>query len=158
MTSATDELLKLLEERGLSCQTSYLHTSWCVGSKLYEAVDNFDGTLTVDNLTPEQAIAATLDNEVGWRSVALGLLDSLEKADLEAAQKWIVDNDLLREELAYGDAIAVTLGKTCNNEWAEFGKFRCSECWTQVDAISTNTTQPMPIRYCPNCGRKIVTP
>ena len=59
----TELLCKLLEERGLSCQTHYLHTSWCVGSKLYEAVDNLDGTLTVDNLTPEQAIAATLGRQ-----------------------------------------------------------------------------------------------
>lgn len=61
--SATEELSKLLEERGLSCQTHYLHTSWCVGQKLYEAVDNLDGTLTVDNLTPEQAVAATVITE-----------------------------------------------------------------------------------------------
>ena len=60
----TTELLhKLLEERGLSCQTHYLHASWCVGPKLYEAVDNLDGTLTVGNLTPEQAIAATLGSD-----------------------------------------------------------------------------------------------
>ena len=57
----TTELLhKLLDKRSLSYQTHYLSTSWCVGSKLYEAVDNLDGTLTVGYLTPEQAIAATL--------------------------------------------------------------------------------------------------
>lgn len=56
----TELLRKLLDERGLSCQTHYLHVSWRVGSKLYDAVDNLDGTLTVDNLTPEQAVAATL--------------------------------------------------------------------------------------------------
>lgn len=60
----TELLCKLLEARGLSCQTHYLHSSWCVGPKLYDAVDNLDGTLTVDNLTPEQAIAATLGGEV----------------------------------------------------------------------------------------------
>ncbi|MBQ1449643.1 MAG: hypothetical protein IIZ12_01735 [Eggerthellaceae bacterium] len=59
----TELLRKLLEERGVSCQTNYLHASWRVGPKLYDAVDNFDGTLTVDNLTPEQAIAATLGSE-----------------------------------------------------------------------------------------------
>ena len=59
----TELLLKLLEERGLSYQTHYLHASWRVGQKLYGAVDNLDGTLTVDNLTPEQAIAATLGSE-----------------------------------------------------------------------------------------------
>ena len=56
----TEMLCKLLEERGVSYQTHYLHVSWRVGPKLFDAVDNLDGTLTVDNLTPEQAIAATL--------------------------------------------------------------------------------------------------
>lgn len=59
----TELLRKLLDERGLSCQTHYLHVSWRVGSKLYGAVDNLDGTITVDNLTPEQAVAATLGSE-----------------------------------------------------------------------------------------------
>ena len=45
---------------------------------------------------------------------------------------------------------------TCENEWAQFGKFRCSECWLQVDSISTNTTAPIPIKHCPNCGAKVV--
>lgn len=61
--TATEELRRMLDERGLSHPTHYLHTSWCVGSKLYVAMDNLDGTLTVDNLTPEQAIAATLGSE-----------------------------------------------------------------------------------------------
>ena len=56
----TTELRNLLDERGVEYRTHYLHTSWCVGPKLYLAVDNLDGTLTVGNLTPEQAIAATL--------------------------------------------------------------------------------------------------
>lgn len=56
----TELLRKLLDERGVSCHTHYLYTSWCVGPKLYYAVDNLDGTLIVANLTPEQAIAATL--------------------------------------------------------------------------------------------------
>ena len=52
---------------------------------------------------------------------------------------------------------AATLGRgTCENEWAQFGKFRCSECWLQVDSISTNTTAPIPIKHCPNCGAKVV--
>ena len=44
---------------------------------------------------------------------------------------------------------------TCRNEWAEFGKFRCSECGLQVDSISTGTTAPIPIAFCPRCGMKV---
>ena len=47
----TIELLcEMLEEQGLSCHTHYLHAFWWVGSKLYEATDNLDGTLTVGRL------------------------------------------------------------------------------------------------------------
>ena len=61
----TIELLcEMLEEHGLSCHTHYLHAFWWVGSKLYEAADNLDGTLTVGRLTPEQAVAATLGSEI----------------------------------------------------------------------------------------------
>ena len=58
--SATDELRKMLDERGVEYKSHYLNTSWYAGMKLYMATDDVDGTLTVDNLTPEQAIAATL--------------------------------------------------------------------------------------------------
>lgn len=64
----TELLCKLLEERGLSFQTHYQHASWCVGSKLYEAMDNFDGTLTVSGLTPEQAMNATLGGEINGKT------------------------------------------------------------------------------------------
>lgn len=58
--SVTDELRRLLDERGVEYKRHYLNTLWYAGTKLYMATDNMDGTLTVDNLTPEQAIAATL--------------------------------------------------------------------------------------------------
>ena len=63
MTNATDELHKLLDKYGIEYLTHYWHTFWRVGSKLYDAVSNVDGTFTVDNLTPEQAIAATLRSD-----------------------------------------------------------------------------------------------
>ena len=80
----TELLRKLLEERGLSCQTHYLHAFWCVGPKLYESIDNLDGTLTVGRLTPEQAIAATLGSEtcelepLPAIDVTLNMLDNVE--------------------------------------------------------------------------------
>lgn len=66
--SATDELRKLLDERGVEYKSHYLNTSWYAGMKLYMATDDMDGTLTVDNLTPEQAIAATLGNSRAERT------------------------------------------------------------------------------------------
>lgn len=60
-------------------------------------------------------------------------------------------------EKIYDDELAgTTLGNgTCKNEWERFGKFRCSNCWFEVDSISTNTTRPEPIRFCPNCGKAV---
>lgn len=46
---------------------------------------------------------------------------------------------------------------TCENVWAESGKFKCSECAMEVNAISTNTTAPRPIAFCPCCGREVVS-
>lgn len=111
--TATDELRRLLDERGVEYETDdrngLRETIWC-GVAAFQLSPTAKMTMII---TPEQAIAATLGNS--------------------------------RAE------------QTCRNEWAEFGKFRCSECWTQVDAISTNTTQPMPIKHCPNCGAKVVS-
>lgn len=85
--SGSAGLRRLLDERGVSYQTHYLHVSWRVGSKLYDAVDNLDGTVTVDNLTPEQAIAATLGGEQEKESI-VNALESLARAI-----SWTVPND-----------------------------------------------------------------
>lgn len=59
--TATDELCRLLEERG----EQYIRHSdgmvtWRYYSDPHSAVEALDGTLQVTGLTPEQAIAATL--------------------------------------------------------------------------------------------------
>ena len=46
--------------------------------------------------------------------------------------------------------------KTCRNEWSEYGKFCCSNCGLKIDRYSTCTTTPLPIRYCLQCGAKVV--
>ena len=151
MTSATEKLRRMLDERGVKWwpmrNNGYYEerdTEFVANGKNHTAHEWGDG-LAVYNLTPEQAIAATL----GGANVddVLALLDEMnEQGRIEYA-----DYSQLH------DAIAATLGRgTCRNEWAEFGKFRCSECWMQVGSISTNTTAPRPIKFCPNCGREVV--
>ncbi len=85
--SATEELRRMLDERGLSHPTHYLYTSWSVGSKLYVAMDNLDGTLTVENLTPEQAIAATLggDCEVYMPELTCNLIEDEDGVSLHCS-------------------------------------------------------------------------
>ena len=91
-------------------------------------------------LTPEQAIAATLG------SGTLTANDVLNAVYKHGA-RWQAIADELNAELGSG---------TCENVWAESGKFKCSECAMEVIAISTNTTTPRPISFCPNCGREAV--
>lgn len=57
---ATNELRQLLDERGVEHDDHYFSTSWIAGGTLHIASEQLDGTLVVDKLTPEQAIAATL--------------------------------------------------------------------------------------------------
>lgn len=73
---------------------------------------------------------------------------------LDLNRKWL--DAWHREFDRITQAIAATLGSgECENEWEQFGGFRCSKCWMQINAISTNETEPMPIRFCPSCGRKV---
>ena len=76
--TATDELRKLLDKRGVKYKSHYLYTSWYADMRLHVAKDNMNGTLTVDNLTPEQAIAATLGSD--------------REAELEALAKDLYEN------------------------------------------------------------------
>lgn len=61
MTNATDELCRLLDERG----ESYIRHSdgmvtWRYYTDPHSAIETLDGTLQVTGITPAQAIAATL--------------------------------------------------------------------------------------------------
>lgn len=58
--SARDKLRWLLDKYGVEYKSHYLYTLWYMGKKLYMGIDDANGTLIVDNLTPEQTIAATL--------------------------------------------------------------------------------------------------
>lgn len=60
--TATDELRRLLDERGVAHSDHYLSTTWRDGHGIRHLAGEpmADGSLVVDMLTPEQAIAATL--------------------------------------------------------------------------------------------------
>lgn len=65
MTSATDELRRLLDKLGVAHSDHYLSTTWRDGHGIIHLAGEpmADGLLVVDMLTPEQAIAATLGSE-----------------------------------------------------------------------------------------------
>ena len=60
--TATDELRRLLDERGVAHSDHYLSTTWRDGHGILHLAGEpmADGSLVVDMLTPAQAIAATL--------------------------------------------------------------------------------------------------
>ena len=123
----TELLCKLLEERGVSCRTHYLYTSWYVGPKLYYAVDNLDGTLTIANLTPEQAIAATLGS-----------------GTCEITATATTDTEFAR---------AVHDG----NLWRRVkGHIRCRNCGLNIESvIALDGCNEHAIKHCPNCGKEV---
>lgn len=61
--SATDKLRHLLDERGVAHSDHYLSTTWRDGHGILHLAGEpmADGSLVVDMLTPEQAVAATLN-------------------------------------------------------------------------------------------------
>ena len=64
--SATDELRRLLDERGVAHSDHYLSTTWRDGHGILHLAGEqmADGLLVVDMLTPEQAATATLGSEI----------------------------------------------------------------------------------------------
>lgn len=64
--SATDELRRMLDERGVAHSDHYFSTTWRDGYGILHLAGEpmADGSLVVDMLTPEQAIAATLGGEI----------------------------------------------------------------------------------------------
>ena len=166
--SVIKHLRKLLHERDIDYWCAQRMTFWNCddGRECLAYTFESDGieklAIKVLALTPEQAIAATVDNNPNelceWRSIALGLFDALEKADLETARQWLGEDSILCQEIAYGDAEAATVGAhsttslkmsdkvseigtgTCKNiaklnkEGVHGYYFACSECGLSVHA------------------------
>lgn len=62
-SNAIELLRRLLNERGIPHKDHYFNTSWHAKGVMHVAHMETSGYLTVDMLTPEQAIAATMDYE-----------------------------------------------------------------------------------------------
>ena len=180
--SPSEELRHKLDERGIKWQSGAFGdtriTYWESNGVEWCAIEYDDGRLVVNigiDLTPEQAIAATVDKRSCASCPETDNPDSYI-SHLQSALKWhdehvprhvapngtcvVLEGEKVPEEVLFIGANGVTHylpenTGTCVNEWAKFGKFKCSKCGLQVDSMSTNMTAPIPIRHCPNCGRKI---
>ena len=136
MTSGTDELRRLLDERGVehydgteSTLWGYEPTSDSTGAYRYSADETSDGYIQVQlwHVTPEQAIAATLGS-------CNCSNDCTNSERTETCHPIISDN--LAESEGTGDA------------WAD-----CSECGHLLFVLTDPNSQ-VP-NFCPNCGRRI---
>ena len=136
--TATDELWRLLDECGVEYKSHYLYTSWYADMRLHVAKDNMNGTLTVDNLTPEQAIAATL-----------GSHERTCKLDGFADVRFSVDYEV--EGYAVGSS----------SDYATLEE--CSSCGAYVieppafhHVLTCDGDEIyQPYNYCPNCGAHV---
>lgn len=166
--TATDELRKLLDERGVDWTNpnSILRddmTSWVANGFDYDAFEVADGTLVLsaahqDDLTPEQAIEATL----GPREQPPydELIEALRRDwDIEASwdglrRFWYVG--LTDEGVRKRDEREATLGRGECHEvivdkyWRGCGN--CGYVWEYMYGIG-KCTRP---NFCPRCGAKVV--
>jgi len=168
--TATDELRRLLDERGVEWWQS-ANTLGCVFTRWYSplfgdevcAMENEkEGLVLFDHyLTPEQAIAATLGSDdtftredvegafVSGYSLGLDMFDSSKPEKGWNQNKRNMDEEM--EDLGWVRKDAATLGAgTCHEvEDEDTGFIVCSECGAVHDTDYTNY-------YCWCCGRKVV--
>lgn len=180
--SATDELRRMLDERGVECVTDdgeYVKsTTWYgVSDKRATFVEYANGEcrFAMDDyqLTPEQAIAATLgrERETELQKALNKAAGNWAKADAELCKAldfmriWISEDAHLGEselsavfEKAEGlrnldaieSAITATLGAGTCHTVEDGGLMHCSECGGGAEKQSWAYWN-----YCPNCGRKV---
>ena len=168
-SSATDELRRLLDERGVEWDYGIggaYTTEFSANGVMLNFRDWGDGVICSTILTPEQAIAATL----GPREQPSydELIEALRRDwDIEASwdglrRFWYVG--LTDEGVRKRDEREATLGSgTCHpiisdnltesegtgDAWAD-----CSECGQLLFVLTDPSSKPP--NYCPNCGAKVV--
>ncbi len=188
MESSTKILRRMLDERGVEWwnQTDpepQTATMARLGDQLIEYHENVNGTMgyhvwNMCDLTPEQAIAATLGRDNVGRYVGLcqgKYWERTENSDYYCGGcGWkVTDHDSFCPECG-GALHKTTLGRgECRNAskvMDEHGQahFACSECHAWIDSRMLwnpeyrNGESPWvsgcKLNYCPNCGRRIVGP
>lgn len=179
--TATDELRRLLDERGVewmpSAWSAKDETFYKVGDVGYLATELSSGKMKVcieGYPTPEQTIAATLGGgyQGFWthdgtlhvelpklpESISVRLPDKRDR-EVRSARVWqytLSDSDATRERQG-------VVG-TCHDKCSRFNAWVCSECGATVllmfddygePSYSVDGVADVP-HYCPNCGRRCV--
>ena len=174
--TATEELRRLLDERGVEHYDGTERTLWGyeqtgenTGIYRFAASEISGGFLQFDmfRITPEQAVAATLGDErlafleekvklQGEYIVKLSeenrvlLAQNCEAATRHAGQ---MDYMQLKLEAATADADKCHMRLAYEEDDADGciwpDHYECDKCGAKVGGI-------MPPKFCPNCGRKVV--
>lgn len=165
----SDEVRRLLDERGVEHRDNDVnmdvrYTRWDNGGKRevrYEDWSNGTTRLDAGNVSPEQAIAATVGN-VGY---GIEFADWCEFPPETMVGETVFDG----EGNAIGWIVAATADAgTCKDVCASVSEFTCSECGFNCDLTSwislfdgddgkhRHHHHGTP-KFCPNCGRKVVT-
>ena len=163
--SATDELRRMLDERGVAHSDHYLSTTWRDGHGILHLAGEpmADGSLVVDMLTPEQAIAATLVSDASavrlaerLRSIAdeMRNIGASSMTPHELLACYANDVDKVADSLMF----AATLGSgTCENVNTDgYGfYFECSECGYSTIVHNCAVRLDELPKFCPECGCKV---
>ena len=162
MTSATDELRLLLDERGMEYDESTQGNTTLFRFDYCDRCDDYLHTIAItgacisaysDYLTPEQAIAATLG---GGTLTAEQVQKVIYKHGINDGFVYSV---LRGSFQAIADELNATLGSgTCENI-AQYPlvNFECSECGCTVeggDELGADI-QHGEWNHCPNCGKAV---
>ena len=147
--SATDELRRLLDERGVPYETNddmgASETRWN-GFTAYQLTPN---AKLVMHPTPEQAIAATLGG---------GKLTAEQVHKAVSGNRNITDNRFYCDWQAIADELNATLGRG-TGEWVLehsgtlYDKWRCSKCgYLFVEPRCDQGYTDLDPNFCPKCG------
>ena len=178
-SSATEELRRMLDERGVEHEGGERSLRWRDRyGIMMQAFPLANGELGMGvwSCTPEQAIAATLGRSNVGRYVGLRQGEYWERTENSnyycGGCGWkVTDHDSFCPECG-GALHKTTLGhRTCHNiseVMDEHGqaRFACSECGAWIDSRMLwnpeyrNGESPWvsgcKLNFCPNCGRRIV--
>lgn len=170
--SATDELRRMLDERGISYETDenerYAYTLW--GNRwplpvlFSEPLAAKSGTfgaeceLRISPVTPAQAIAATMPDEASTHKALI------RESDARMALQCDYNNQIVRirnQRKQLREMQAALERKTCHmvlrHDYTVYGE--APDIWWECDGCGCTLPNPLDmseIHYCPSCGREVV--
>lgn len=147
--SATDELRRLLDERGVAHSDHYLSTTWRDGHGILHLAGEpmADGSLVVDMLTPEQAIAATLGSGT---LTAEQVCETVEKHWHDLPAEYDMTEATALPEYSYDwQAIADELNAAWNSRADYHGYEQAAiESWESIKAWNSRAERTCELHDC----------